>query len=163
MFDAVGGVAETGSVGEEDGQTVEGSEFGDDVSGGTGNGCDDGAVVADQGVEEAALADIGGAENGQTRRLLEPAAGRFVGGEETGELVAGGAGWQSFYFAERGGEAGGLVENEKSGAESGETGDEEGGFGRDGERGRRNDFLFESLFFMATLRVTMPPSGWRIG
>ena len=69
-FDVVGGRAQAGGVDEHDGDAANVGGFLDGVAGRAGGVGDDGAVVAEQLVEEAGLSDVGPAHD----RGANPAA-----------------------------------------------------------------------------------------
>ena len=58
LFDGVASIAETGGIDEAEGDTVDLDDFLDGVAGGAGVGADDGALEAEQAIEEAAFAYI---------------------------------------------------------------------------------------------------------
>ena len=86
-FDGVaGGGAEAGGVDEAEGEAVEVDDFLDGVAGGAGEVADDGALEAQQLIEEAAFAGVGSADEDGAHAFAEEAA--LVGGGEEGVELA---------------------------------------------------------------------------
>ena len=79
-LDFVAGFAEAGGVNEDDGETANVGGFLDGVAGGAGDGGDDGAVVAEELIEEAGFADVGAADNRGANSASQHAA--FAGGAQ---------------------------------------------------------------------------------
>ena len=85
-LDRVVGVAQAGSVDEVDGHAFDADLLDDAVTGGAGDGGDDGNFGASQGVEQAGLADVGGAGEHDVQALAQ--TGTALGGvEETPQGV----------------------------------------------------------------------------
>ena len=80
-LDQVAALADAGGVVEFDGDAADGSGLRDDVAGGAGDLGDDGAVVLEEAVEQAALADIGTADDGEGEAVADEAAVLKAGGE----------------------------------------------------------------------------------
>ena len=79
-LDRVVGVAQAGSVDEVDGHAFDADLLDDAVAGGAGDGSDDGDFGTGQRVEQAGLADVGGAGKHDVQALAQ--AGTALGGVE---------------------------------------------------------------------------------
>jgi hypothetical protein len=83
-FEVAGGVAQAGGVDEAHGDAAEVDGFLDGVAGGAGFGADDGAVEAEQAVEQAGFPGVGGPGDHQAQAVAQdPPA--FGGGEQAGD------------------------------------------------------------------------------
>src|SRR5690606_5141156 len=98
-LDRIAALAQPGRIGEHHRDAVEVGARLDDVAGGARLRRDDGAVGADQGVEQARLADVGAADDDDAQPVAQQAPAR-VGGEQRDDLVAHGG--------ELGGDRGGV-------------------------------------------------------
>ncbi len=64
-FDQPVALANAGRVDQLHGDAADGGNFGDHIARGAGDVGDDGAVLLEQAIEQAALADVGAADDGQ--------------------------------------------------------------------------------------------------
>lgn len=85
-FEIAGGLAESGGVNEFEVKAAEGDAFGDEVAGGAGGVADDGPVLVEENVEEAAFAGVGGSQDGEADALGEGIV-KLVGFDEAIDFV----------------------------------------------------------------------------
>ena len=82
-FGFVEGVANAGGVHQPHRNSTDGDGFADQVARGAGSGRDDGALVLDQAIEQARLADVGTADDGQRQAFVDD----FAVGEAGQQLL----------------------------------------------------------------------------
>jgi hypothetical protein len=86
LFDELSGGANARGVGEADGDSGEFGGFRDEVTGGAGDGGDNGSVLLQEAVEEAAFAGVGTAYDGQRKTGADEVAIDETAGQ-SGDLV----------------------------------------------------------------------------
>jgi hypothetical protein len=84
LFDELGGGADARGIGQAYGDSGELGGFGDQVPRGAGEGRDDGAVLLEKAVEEAAFAGVGAAYDGEREAGADEIAVDEAAGEGTG-------------------------------------------------------------------------------
>ena len=81
-FGFVEGAADSGGVHQLHRNSAERNGFGHEIARGAGRGGDDGALALDQAIEQARLADVGAADDGEGQALVD----NFPVGERAGEF-----------------------------------------------------------------------------